>query len=71
MSFEHECSCPLFQDAERRPVINPIEAPARVGNDGQVDFTPVATATYHVAAGGRLNSVGTYTLSVDEVADGL
>ena len=41
------------------------------GGDSRVFFTPDEAGIYYVSAGAWANGVGTYTLSVEEVTDGI
>ena len=58
-----------IHDAAGALIADTADDDSGVGFNSRVTFTAAETATYHVAAGARLDGEGTYTLSVTDVTD--
>ena len=60
-----------IHDADGERIANTTDDDGGAIYNSRVYFTPDEDATYYVAAGAYRNDVGTYTLSVEEIVDGM
>ena len=58
-------------DADGNLIDNTTDNDGGIAGNSRVNFTASEDAIYYVAAGSQFPHIGTYTLSVEEVTDGM